>query len=465
MTRAPRNANLINLFASLKKRLRRGRPRRPSGSKSGYGQDPDSFRYKVTNWLLTAPRATSILALVAILITALIALIHIRAEGPTLFTAEETEPELVFVYLRGFYYLGLGLLFPVLILCFLRYRVSNLVVPVSIASAAVFFIWAASEIILWQPSSYLYHSGVAPARLPGIFRIVLAAGLILSPPVLVVLYRRAPILDRYLLRQFLGPFLLCSVGILAVWVIYDLQDNGSDFFEARASFGTLLHLYIVQLPQMVVMILPATLLLGLLYSLGKMSKSNEIVSMLSSGRSLLSILSPLLFVGAYTSILCFALNYEWAPQAEAHKDSILDDIEEQRRVNKDRRTRTARSSGRRTSRSRATRSTRTARPTASGASATSPSTCHLRKWQGSRLSNATPRGISPKRSMLRKPHGTIWRSSGSSARARKTRSRSSTTPGRTRMATRPGRSRTSISRSTGTRLPGISSASIWTPTT
>jgi len=270
-----------------------------------------------------------------ILITALIALIHIRTEGPTLFTAEETEPELVFVYLRGFYYLGLGLLFPVLILCFLRYRVSNLVVPVSIASAAVFFIWAASEIILWQPSSYLYHSGVAPARLPGIFRIVLAAGLILSPPVLVVLYRRAPILDRYLLRQFLGPFLLCSVGILAVWVIYDLQDNGSDFFEARASFGTLLHLYIVQLPQMVVMILPATLLLGLLYSLGKMSKSNEIVSMLSSGRSLLSILSPLLFVGAYTSILCFALNYEWAPQAEAHKDSILDDIEEQRRVNKD----------------------------------------------------------------------------------------------------------------------------------
>ncbi|MGI9239174.1 MAG: LptF/LptG family permease [Verrucomicrobiales bacterium] len=286
--------------------------------------------------MLTAPRATSILALLAVLATAIITLVRIKTDGPTLFTAEETEPELVFVYLRQFYFLGLGLLFPVLVLCFLRCKTSNLVIPVSIASAAVFAIWVASEIILWQPSSYLYHSGVEPARLPGILRLILAAGLILSPPILVLLYRRAPILDRYLLRQFLGPFILCSVGILAVWIIYDLQDNGSDFFEARASFGTLLHLYIVQLPQMVVMILPATLLLGLLYSLGKMSKSNEIVSMLSSGRSLVSILSPLLFVGIYTSVVCLALNYEWAPQAEAHKDSILDDIEEQRRINKER---------------------------------------------------------------------------------------------------------------------------------
>lgn len=321
------------MFASLKNRLKLKSSR--AAAASGYGLDPNSLRYKLTNWLLTAPRAASLLALSVVLITCVIALLHIRSAGPTLFSAEETETELVFVYLRRFYFLGLGLLVPVLVLSFLRYRICNLVVPVAIASAAVFAIWGASEIFLRQPSTSLYHSGVKPALLPGLFRLVLVAGLILSPPVLVVLYRRAPILDRYLLRQFLGPFALCSVGILAVWVIYDLQDNISDFFIANASLGTVLHLYIIQLPQMIVMILPATLLLGLLYSLSKMSKSNEIVSMLSTGRSLVSILSPLLFVGAYASVFCFAVNYEWAPQAAAHKDSILDDIEEQRRINKD----------------------------------------------------------------------------------------------------------------------------------
>ena len=326
----------LPLLASLKKFFKRKASR--AAARSGYGPDKNTLRYKLFNWLLTAPRATVLLALSTVLFTCLIALFHINKYGETMFTAEEREVELVFLYLRNFYFLGLGLLFPTLVLCFLRHRVNKLIIPVAIASAAVFAIWVASEIILWQPSSHLYHSGIAPAKLPGAFRLLLVAGLILSPPLLVFLFQRAPIMDRYLLRQFLGPFILCSVGILAVWIIYDLQDNGSDFFEARASFGTILHLYIVQLPQMIVMILPATLLLGLLYSLGKMSKSNELVSMLSSGRSLLRILSPLLFVGAYLSVFCFALNYEWAPQAEAHKDSILSDIDEQRKINKGKKT-------------------------------------------------------------------------------------------------------------------------------
>ena len=264
----------------------------------------------------------------------MICLIHIHVAGDSLFGPDENESELVFVYLRGFYFLALGFLLPVLVLCFLRHRVTNLIIPVSIGSVAVFAVWITSEIVLWQPSSQIYHSGIAPAKIPEYFRYLLCAALIISPPILVVLFRRASILDRYLLRQFLGPFILCSVGILAVWIIYDLQDNGSDFFEANASFGTVLHLYIVQLPQMIVMILPATLLLGLLYSLSKMSKSNEIVSMLSAGRSLVRIITPLLLVGVYTSMFCFALNYEWAPQAAQAKDSILSDIDEQRKINK-----------------------------------------------------------------------------------------------------------------------------------
>ncbi|MFT5411425.1 MAG: LPS export ABC transporter permease LptG [Verrucomicrobiales bacterium] len=318
------------LLASLKNLFKR----RHGDSKSGLAPDENLLRYKLGNWLLTAPRATSLLGLTAILAASLTCLIHIHLNAETLFGVDENETALVFVYLRGFYFLALGLLFPVLVLCFLRHRITNLFITASIASSAVFVVWAASEILLWQPSSHLYHSGIAPAKIPEYFRYLLCTGLILSPPLLVVLYRRASIMDRYVLRNFLGPFLLCSIGILAVWIIYDLQDNGSDFFEARASFGTVLHLYIVQLPQMIVMILPATLLLGILYSLSKMSKSNEIVSMLSSGRSLLRIIKPLLFIGLYSSIFCFALNYEWAPQAAAAKDSILNDIDEQRRINK-----------------------------------------------------------------------------------------------------------------------------------
>ena len=44
------------------------------------------------------------------------------------------------------------------------------------------------------------------------------------------------ILDRYVLRSFLEPFLMAFFGFLAIWLIIDLSDNGSDFLEAHASF-------------------------------------------------------------------------------------------------------------------------------------------------------------------------------------------------------------------------------------
>ena len=157
------------MFASLKKLLKRRASE--AAALSGYGPDKNTLRYKVSNWLLTAPRAASILALSAVLIASLVALIHIHTAGQTRFDIDDRDPALVFIYMRGFYLLGLGLCFPVLVLSFLRHKITNLIIPVSIASGAVFAIWLASEIILWQPSTNLYHSGIEPAKAPRNFSI------------------------------------------------------------------------------------------------------------------------------------------------------------------------------------------------------------------------------------------------------------------------------------------------------
>jgi lipopolysaccharide export LptBFGC system permease protein LptF len=48
-----------------------------------------------------------------------------------------------------------------------------------------------------------------------------------------------------------------------------------------------------------------------------MSRSNEIISMLTSGRSVLRIILPLFLGGVVATALCLWLNYELAPQADA----------------------------------------------------------------------------------------------------------------------------------------------------
>ena len=42
------------------------------------------------------------------------------------------------------------------------------------------------------------------------------------------------ILDRYVLRNFLEPFLLCFLGFLGILTIFDLYDNRNDFMEGAS---------------------------------------------------------------------------------------------------------------------------------------------------------------------------------------------------------------------------------------
>ena len=134
------------------------------------------------------------------------------------------------------------------------------------------------------------------------------------------------LLDRYLLRNFLEPFLICFFGFLAIWLVFDLGDNGPDFIEAHASIKQVAYFYLTQFPAIILISLPVGLLLALLFCLSRMSRSNELISMLTAGRSVIRIIIPFVFVGALlTAVLAF-INYESAPHADAIKKVALEQI-------------------------------------------------------------------------------------------------------------------------------------------
>ena len=89
------------------------------------------------------------------------------------------------------------------------------------------------------------------------------------------LHFRSSIMDQYVVRTFLTPFTFTLIGFVAIWLIFDLTDNGPDFADEKVDFGTIFEFYFIQLPQVILFVLPVTLLLSLLYSLSRMSASNE----------------------------------------------------------------------------------------------------------------------------------------------------------------------------------------------
>jgi lipopolysaccharide export system permease protein len=131
------------------------------------------------------------------------------------------------------------------------------------------------------------------------------------------------LLDRYVIRNFLQAYLYCIAGFLSIWLIFDISDNISTFIDEKFGFGLAVKYYATQVPEISIILLPISLLLALLFSLGRMSRANEIVSMLTAGISIPRVLTPLIAMGVLTVMASFALNYSLAPHAETAKKNFV----------------------------------------------------------------------------------------------------------------------------------------------
>ncbi len=138
------------------------------------------------------------------------------------------------------------------------------------------------------------------------------------------------LLDRYVLRYFLQAYFYCIAAFISIWFIFDISDNIATFLDARVSRSLIAKYYLTQAPQILVILLPVALLLALLFCLGRMSRSNEIVSMLTAGVSVPRVVMPLLLVGLLTSVASTVLNYSLAPHAEYARKTLLDDPKSRR---------------------------------------------------------------------------------------------------------------------------------------
>src|ERR1700730_6969233 len=131
------------------------------------------------------------------------------------------------------------------------------------------------------------------------------------------------LLDRYVIRNFLQVYCYCIAGFISIWLIFDVSDNISMFIDQHVPLSLVARYYATQIPKVLIILLPVSLLLSLLFALGRMSRANEIVSMLTAGVSLPRVLLPLIGIGLLTVAATMALNYSLAPHAELARKAFL----------------------------------------------------------------------------------------------------------------------------------------------
>ena len=135
------------------------------------------------------------------------------------------------------------------------------------------------------------------------------------------------LLDRYVIGNFLQVYFYCIAGFVSIWLIFDVSDNISSFIDNHIGLALVARYYGTQIPQVFIILLPVSLLLSLLFALGRMSRANEIVSMLTAGVSLPRVLLPLIGMGLLTVAASMALNYSLAPHAELARKTFISEAQ------------------------------------------------------------------------------------------------------------------------------------------
>lgn len=130
------------------------------------------------------------------------------------------------------------------------------------------------------------------------------------------------LLDRYLLRELLGPLVLCLGGFLLFWTAFDLFGELNDFRRRAMTGRDIAEYYAATTPEFLVLITPIALLLALLYCLTNHSRHHELTAIRAAGISLWRLCVPYFAVGLIASGITFALNELWVPESSDRAEEI-----------------------------------------------------------------------------------------------------------------------------------------------
>ena len=122
------------------------------------------------------------------------------------------------------------------------------------------------------------------------------------------------ILTRYVLREFLIPFVYCLTGFVSIYVLFDLFGSFSRMMNAHISFGEAALYFCAYLAPYFHYIVPAALMLATLYTMWSFCRHSEIVAMRASGISFLTIVKPLLAVALAMAAGVAWVNESFVPQ-------------------------------------------------------------------------------------------------------------------------------------------------------
>lgn len=134
------------------------------------------------------------------------------------------------------------------------------------------------------------------------------------------------ILDRYILKSLIGPFLFALATVIFLFLFQFLIKSLDQFVGKGLSIWVIIQLITLNLAWMLTLAVPMSMLVASLMSFGMMSSTNEITAMKASGISLIRLMIPLMFVSVIMFYLMIRFNNDVLPETNHQARILLYDI-------------------------------------------------------------------------------------------------------------------------------------------
>jgi lipopolysaccharide export system permease protein len=135
-----------------------------------------------------------------------------------------------------------------------------------------------------------------------------------------------PILDRYIVKEMLGPFAFGFVAMTLFMTVNMLYLAADFIFGKGIPVDLTLRWLVLQLPALMYLILPFSTLCGVMLGFGRLAGDAELTALRTSGVPLHRIALPGYLVGALMFLIAFLVNENLAPPAERQADVVFRQI-------------------------------------------------------------------------------------------------------------------------------------------
>lgn len=128
------------------------------------------------------------------------------------------------------------------------------------------------------------------------------------------------IIDRYIIKKFLGTFAYAIVLVVVVAVIFDISEKIDDFLKHDVSlYAIVVEYYFNFIPYFVNLFSPLFIFISVVFFTSRMAQQTEIIAIINGGMSFARLLRPYMITASILAVFTFCMTNFVLPHANRNR--------------------------------------------------------------------------------------------------------------------------------------------------